>query len=286
MIGLRQSVSACATKSLLAAAFAASLAAHALACPQLDRLEPVPSDGQLSIIRGVAPDGAFAADDFLLALGNGNTYQLRRVKFRMISNFVLTPSNVNFRIYTDVSTGVVPPRPHPGQLVASAGNAIPEVRDIGVFAPSFRQYEITYAIPPGFITLSPDRWYWLSPYALGTTGTSNQAFVAINSTTPIVGQVVNKASGTSGSAGATVGTWTLTTDCCIPASDLSMLVQAVQIGRPSLTDFTCDFSIDVQDIFGFLSGWFARSPAADFDGRDGVGVADIFNFLSAWFARE
>ncbi|MBY0263401.1 MAG: hypothetical protein K2Q20_13720, partial [Phycisphaerales bacterium] len=41
--------------------------------------------------------------------------------------------------------------------------------------------------------------------------------------------------------------------------------------------------IDVADIFGFLSAWFAAQPAADFD-RSGVrDVADIFAFLSAWF---
>ena len=42
--------------------------------------------------------------------------------------------------------------------------------------------------------------------------------------------------------------------------------------------------VTVQDIFDFLSAWFANNPSANFNGVGGVTVQDIFDFLSAWFA--
>jgi len=42
--------------------------------------------------------------------------------------------------------------------------------------------------------------------------------------------------------------------------------------------------VTVQDIFAFLSAWFAQSPSADFDGNGTIAVPDIFAFLAAWFA--
>ena len=43
--------------------------------------------------------------------------------------------------------------------------------------------------------------------------------------------------------------------------------------------------ITVQDIFDFLSGWFANSPNANVEGTGGIPtVQDIFDFLAAWFA--
>ena len=43
--------------------------------------------------------------------------------------------------------------------------------------------------------------------------------------------------------------------------------------------------VTVQDIFSFLSAWFANDPRANFNGVNGIEVGDIFAFLSAWFAR-
>ncbi|MBY0262803.1 MAG: immunoglobulin domain-containing protein, partial [Phycisphaerales bacterium] len=52
---------------------------------------------------------------------------------------------------------------------------------------------------------------------------------------------------------------------------------------PCQADFDASGTRDVNDIFAFLSAWFAGLPAADInsDGRD---VNDIFAFLSLWFA--
>lgn len=54
-------------------------------------------------------------------------------------------------------------------------------------------------------------------------------------------------------------------------------------------DFNCDGHVDVQDIFDYLTFWFANenaqvnSSAADFNGDAWVDVNDVFDFLQAWF---
>ena len=48
-------------------------------------------------------------------------------------------------------------------------------------------------------------------------------------------------------------------------------------------DFNNAGGVTVQDIFDFLSAWFAGAPRADFNDAGGVTVQDIFDFLSAWF---
>jgi uncharacterized Zn-binding protein involved in type VI secretion len=49
-------------------------------------------------------------------------------------------------------------------------------------------------------------------------------------------------------------------------------------------DFDNNGSVEVPDIFAFLSAWFSGDFTADFD-RDGdIDVPDIFAFLSAWFS--
>ncbi len=49
-------------------------------------------------------------------------------------------------------------------------------------------------------------------------------------------------------------------------------------------DFDGNGTVQVPDIFAFLSAWFAQDPSADFDGNTLIQVPDIFAFLSAWFA--
>jgi hypothetical protein len=49
-------------------------------------------------------------------------------------------------------------------------------------------------------------------------------------------------------------------------------------------DFDGDGHVAVQDIFAFLTAWFAGDPRADFDHQGGLAVQDIFAFLSGWFA--
>ncbi len=49
-------------------------------------------------------------------------------------------------------------------------------------------------------------------------------------------------------------------------------------------DTNANGTLEVQDIFDFLSLWFANSPQGDFNGG-GLSVQDIFDFLSCWFSR-
>ena len=49
-------------------------------------------------------------------------------------------------------------------------------------------------------------------------------------------------------------------------------------------DFNNSGSVTVQDIFDFLTVWFARGPAADINGSGTITVQDIFDFLAHWFA--
>lgn len=49
-------------------------------------------------------------------------------------------------------------------------------------------------------------------------------------------------------------------------------------------DFNTTNGTSVQDIFDYLTAWFASDSQANTDGTGGVTVNDIFTFLAAWFA--
>jgi hypothetical protein len=64
---------------------------------------------------------------------------------------------------------------------------------------------------------------------------------------------------------------------------------AIPVGLRSLwpacrADYNADGVLGVQDIFDFLSGWFAGSCQSDYDHSGVLGVQDIFDFLAGWFA--
>jgi hypothetical protein len=42
--------------------------------------------------------------------------------------------------------------------------------------------------------------------------------------------------------------------------------------------------VTLQDLFDFLSQWFAGAAVADFNHAGGITLQDLFDFLSAWFA--
>jgi len=65
--------------------------------------------------------------------------------------------------------------------------------------------------------------------------------------------------------------------------DEAALTVQLQNGAQCAADFNQNGSVDVADIFAFLSAWFAQSPTADTNGNGQVQVDDIFAFLSAWF---
>ncbi len=49
-------------------------------------------------------------------------------------------------------------------------------------------------------------------------------------------------------------------------------------------DFNGVDGVGVQDVFDFVSAWFAGDQRADFDGSGALSAEDIFAFLGAWFA--
>ncbi|MBY0263481.1 MAG: hypothetical protein K2Q20_14135, partial [Phycisphaerales bacterium] len=51
-------------------------------------------------------------------------------------------------------------------------------------------------------------------------------------------------------------------------------------------DFNRDGVRNVQDIFSFLSAWFASGPGGDWSGDGQRDVSDIFAYLSDWFAGD
>lgn len=56
------------------------------------------------------------------------------------------------------------------------------------------------------------------------------------------------------------------------------------VPRPCPADFDRNGLITLQDIFDYLTAWFANTPAADFNTIGGTTLEDLFDFLSAWFA--
>lgn len=105
----------------------------------------------------------------------------------------------------------------------------------------------------------------------------------------------------------TVGGWLYyefnVADRITPTGNMKLRFVASDFGAGSLveaalddfliTGFTCptacpaDFdgngTVEVPDIFAFLSAWFGNNPAADVDGTAGLQVSDIFVFLSWYF---
>ncbi len=50
-----------------------------------------------------------------------------------------------------------------------------------------------------------------------------------------------------------------------------------------MADFNGSGTVNTQDIFDFLSSWFAGNLASDTNANNALAVQDIFDFLSAWF---
>lgn len=273
------------TVSLVCAACIAPVRAD---CPELNRLPANTSDGQLSISGGAAPSGARAADDFNAPIGNGNVYNVRTLKAVMIANYTMNATNVGFTIYTDTTAGTNPPRPHPGTQIAPPNSLTTTVRDLGAYGASgpdgrpLRIYEITWAIPTGFMQLSAGAWYWLAPHGIAVNSGPtfyDVAYVALGAAGTNVREPINA------STGPVFTTWSNTaTGCCLGGPyDLGIFVDLQQVGRPR-ADFTCDFILSVTDIFTFMNIWFAGSPSGDFNGVNGLTVLDLFDYLNAWFA--
>jgi len=67
-----------------------------------------------------------------------------------------------------------------------------------------------------------------------------------------------------------------------PGGDTTFHFQFV----PCPADFNLSGAVTVQDIFDFLTAYFAGNPDADFNHFSGITVQDIFDFLAAYFAGQ
>lgn len=69
-------------------------------------------------------------------------------------------------------------------------------------------------------------------------------------------------------------------------SPIKMTGASAELNQQLQADVNHSGATDLQDLFDFLSVWFAQSPGADFDGSGSVSVQDIFSFLNRWFAER
>ena len=104
----------------------------------------------------------------------------------------------------------------------------------------------------------------------GTTALSNAAGHIAGATTSTL-TISNAQAGDTGSY-----TCTATSTCSTTSNPATVSV--------CVADFNCSGAVTVQDIFDFLSAWFAHASSADVNGSGTVTVQDIFDFLNAWFA--
>jgi hypothetical protein len=67
---------------------------------------------------------------------------------------------------------------------------------------------------------------------------------------------------------------------CVPGPCIILLAGT----NPCLADFNRSGTVEITDVFDFLSGWLAAEPRADMDGSGVLDVQDVFDFVNVWFA--
>ncbi len=70
---------------------------------------------------------------------------------------------------------------------------------------------------------------------------------------------------------------------CAVSNPCSSVISGAAALSGCYADYDCSGTVGVQDIFAYLSDWFAGAPSADFNGVGGITIQDIFDFLTAWF---
>lgn len=71
---------------------------------------------------------------------------------------------------------------------------------------------------------------------------------------------------------------------CIVSNDCGSAASTAATLTFCPVDFNCSGGAPtVQDVFDFVTAWFAASPSADFNTVGGITVQDVFDFLTAWF---
>ena len=260
------------------------------ACPSTSRYPASYADGQAATAGGAFPDGARAADDFFLPLGNGSNYNIRVVKVVMFANFTLTPTAMRLAIHADYLPPGAPANAQPGAIVAGTPNTQPTIRDLGPIAGTgpdgrpLRAYEVAWSLPSGTLQLGAGQWYWLNVWAVGSVAsrvTADAAYVAIGANAAVRRPMYKNTA-----TGGTLDTWTSTLSCCLGGPyDMAFYIRPVQISG-FMSDINCDLALSVQDVFDFLASWFGGVPGSDYNGVGGTTVQDLFDYLGDWFGSR
>jgi hypothetical protein len=246
-------------------------------CPVTrDQLRWDGRDGQLSVDLSIPVSlHTRAADDFVLPLGNGHPWDIRRVEALMVSDTAPPLAQYSLEIYADgppaAGMNYLPGSLEFAQMGASS------VADMGEATAGYRIYRVTFELGAGVCSLAPNRWHWVSVFGRSTTYI--QTFLATSGAGAITGSVA------AASLNYPTDPWrTLGADCCIAATDLAFLVRAVQ-QQSLVSDYNCSGVVSVQDLFDFLHDYFGGLHAADINGG-GLSVQDLFDFLAMYFGGQ
>lgn len=60
-------------------------------------------------------------------------------------------------------------------------------------------------------------------------------------------------------------------------------VLAYRVGAGCRTDFDCNGSVSIDDLFLYLNAYFQQSPGSDFNGDNSTSIDDLFLFLNQYF---
>lgn len=71
---------------------------------------------------------------------------------------------------------------------------------------------------------------------------------------------------------------------CVVGSVCSTLPSEAATVTICRADFDCSGTLAIQDVFEYLSAWFASDPRADVDAAAGLTMNDVVEFVSIWFA--
>ncbi len=127
--------------------------------------------------------------------------------------------------------------------------------------------------PGGWFVGASFAWYHDGVHLANGPSANGTTYAQTDQSTLLISAITSSAAG---------GYWcTATTDC---GQVVSSITAQLTVGGATCcaADFNSDGVLSVQDIFDFLSAWFAGALSADFNGG-GLSIQDIFDFLAAWF---
>ena len=167
-------------------------------------------------------------------------------------------------------------------LVFSLG-APPMVTSQPVAQKSCPSASVSFSITASGTPAPTFQWQWQPPPGAAwinvvngvntNPNTAQASFTASNATTATLTRT----------GGANVGNGASAAFRCIATNGSGSATSNPATLTICPADFNCSGTVTVQDIFSFLSAYFANNIAADFNKSGTLSVQDIFSFLSAYF---